>query len=188
MYVVPLTILIVFLLLYLNFKSVTRSLIVLLSVPFAAIGAIWAIYLLDYNMSVAVWVGIIALIGVAAETGVLMIVYLDQAYAKREQEGKMVTISDLIEGAFEGSVQRVRPIMMTVIATTAGLLPIMWSHGSGADVMKRIAAPMIGGMVTTTILTLLVIPAIYIIWRGWNLKKELPRTDLEDRQSANIHE
>jgi len=187
MYVVPLTILIVFLLLYLNFKSVVRSLIVLLSVPFAAIGAIWAISLLGYNLSVAVWV-IIALIGVAAETGVLMIVYLDQAYAKREQEGQMVTVSDLIEGAFEGSVQRVRPIMMTVIATTAGLLPIMWSHGSGADVMKRIAAPMIGGMVTTTILTLLVIPAIYIIWRGWNLKKEPPGTGLEDRQPTNIHE
>ncbi len=171
MYVVPLTILIVFLLLYLNFKSVTRSLIVLLSVPFAAIGAIWALYLLDYNLSVAVWVGIIALIGVAAEIGVIMIVYLDQAYAKREKEGQLVTASDLVEGAFEGSVQRVRPIIMTVTAITAGLLPIMWGHGSGADVMKRIAAPMIGGMVTTTILTLLVIPAIYIIWRSWGLGK-----------------
>ena len=169
MYVVPLTILIVFLLLYLNFKSVIRSLIVLLSVPFAAIGAIWALYLLDYNLSVAVWVGIIALIGVSAEIGVIMIVYLDQAYAKRKSKGRLATTQDLIEGAFEGSVQRVRPIIMTVTAITAGLLPIMWGHGSGADVMKRIAAPMIGGMVTTTLLTLLVIPAIYIIWRSWGL-------------------
>ena len=143
---------------------------------------------MDYNLSVAVWVGIIALIGVAAEIGVIMIVYLDQAYAKREQEGQMVTVNDLIEGAFEGSVQRVRPIMMTVVAITGGLLPIMWGHGSGADVMKRIAAPMIGGMVTTTILTLLVIPAIYIIWRSWNLQKELAITGLEDQQPTNIHE
>ena len=170
MYVVPLTILIVFLLLYLNFTSVTKSLIVLLSVPFAAVGAIWALYLLQYDLSVAVWVGIIALIGVSAEIGVIMITYLDQAHAKWEREGRLRNVGDLIEAAFEGSVQRVRPIMMTVTAIIAGLLPIMWTHGSGADVMKRIAAPMIGGMVTTTILTLLVIPAIYIIWRGWGLK------------------
>ncbi len=177
MYVVPLTILIVFLLLYLNFKSVTRSLIVLLSVPFAAIGAVWALHFLNYNLSVAVWVGIIALIGVSAEIGVIMIVYLDQAFAKREAEGRLATTKDLIEGAFEGSVQRVRPIIMTVTAITAGLLPIMWGHGSGADVMKRIAAPMIGGMVTTTLLTLLVIPAIYIIWRSWELRKTATRSD-----------
>jgi Cu(I)/Ag(I) efflux system membrane protein CusA/SilA len=170
LYVLPLTLLIVFLLLYLNFTSVTRALIVLLSAPFAAVGAIWTQALLEYNLSVAVWVGIIALVGIAAEIGVVMIAYLDQAYARREREGQMATLADLMEATFEGSVQRVRAIMMTVAAIIGGLLPIMWGHGSGADVMKRIAAPMIGGMVTTTVLTLLVIPAIYILWRGWGLR------------------
>ena len=178
--VVPLTLLIVFLLLYLNFQSVARTLIVLLSVPFAAVGAIWSLSLLHYNLSVAVWVGIIALIGVSAEIGVIMIVYLDQSFARREAQGRLRTTSDLVEAAFEGSVQRVRPIMMTVAAITAGLLPIMWTHGSGADVMQRIAAPMIGGMVTTTILTLLVLPAIYLIWRGWGLKNQMMKSAHEE--------
>ena len=170
MYVVPLTIGLVFLLLYFNFRSVTRALIVLLSVPFAVIGAIWALYLLEYNLSVAVWVGIIALVGVAAETGVIMLVYLDEVYGRRHREGKMKTRTDLYDAVMEGAVERVRPKMMTVVAITAGLLPIMWTTGSGADVMKRIAAPMIGGMVTSTILTLFIIPAIYLIWRGWGLE------------------
>ena len=170
MYVVPLTILIVFLLLYFNFQSVTRALIVLLSVPFAVVGAVWALYLLDYNLSVAVWVGIIALVGVAAETGVIMLVYLDEVYDRRLREGGMTTRTDLYDAVMEGAVERVRPKMMTVVAITAGLLPIMWTTGSGADVMKRIAAPMIGGMVTSTILTLFIIPAIYLIWRGWELR------------------
>jgi Cu(I)/Ag(I) efflux system membrane protein CusA/SilA len=169
MYVVPLTIILVFLLLYFNFRSVTRALIVLLSVPFAVIGAIWALYLLKYNLSVAVWVGIIALVGVAAETGVIMLVYLDEVYDRRHREGKMKTRTDLYDAVMEGAVERVRPKIMTVVAITAGLLPIMWTTGSGADVMKRIAAPMIGGMVTSTILTLFIIPAIYLIWRGWGL-------------------
>ena len=169
MYVVPLTILIVFLLLYFNFQSITRALIVLLSVPFAVVGAVWALYLLDYNLSVAVWVGIIALVGVAAETGVIMLVYLDEVYDRRQREGGMTTQTDLYDAVMEGAVERVRPKMMTVVAITAGLLPIMWTTGSGADVMKRIAAPMIGGMVTSTILTLFIIPAIYLIWRGSGL-------------------
>ena len=169
MYVVPLTILIVFLLLYFNFRSITRALIVLLSVPFAVVGAVWALYLLEYNLSVAVWVGIIALVGVAAETGVIMLVYLDEVYDRRLREGGMTTQTDLYDAVMEGAVERVRPKMMTVVAITAGLLPIMWTTGSGADVMKRIAAPMIGGMVTSTILTLFIIPAIYLIWRGWGL-------------------
>ncbi len=179
LYVLPLTLLIVFLLLYLNFTSVIRALIVLLSAPFAAVGAIWTLALLEYNLSVAVWVGIIALVGIAAEIGVVMIAYLDQAYARREREGRMGSLGDLIEAAFEGSVQRVRAIMMTVMAIIGGLLPIMWTHGSGADVMKRIAAPMIGGMVTTTVLTLLVIPAIYILWRGRGLRGKAANTILE---------
>ena len=169
-YMVPLTILIVFLLLYLNFRSVSRTFIVLLSVPFAAVGAIWALYLLDYDLSVAVWVGIIALIGIAAEIGVMMIVYLDLSYGRWAGEGRLESVRDLVDATLEGAVQRVRPILMTGGSTIAGLLPIMWSHGTGADVMKRIAAPMIGGMVTTLILTLLVIPAIYILWRGWGLR------------------
>jgi Cu(I)/Ag(I) efflux system membrane protein CusA/SilA len=169
-YVVPLTLLIIFVLLYLNFQSIAKTLIVLLSVPFALVGGIWLLYFLNYNLSVAVWVGIIALAGVAAETGVVMIVYLDEVYERRRREGSISSQRDLYEAVIEGAVQRVRPKMMTVTAIIAGLLPIMWSHGAGADVMKRIAAPMIGGMVTSTILTLAVIPAIYALWRGWQMR------------------
>ncbi len=168
--VVPVTIGIILLLLYLNFRSLAKSLIVLLSVPFAAIGAIWYLDYLDYNMSVAVWVGIIALAGVAAETGVVMLVYLDEAYERRVREGRMTTAHDLREAVIEGAVQRVRPKMMTVAAIMGGLLPIMWTAGTGADVMKRIAAPMIGGMVSSTILTLIVIPALYFIWKRWMMR------------------
>ncbi|MCH7765056.1 MAG: efflux RND transporter permease subunit, partial [Acidobacteria bacterium] len=169
-YVVPLTLLIIVVLLYANFNSMGKTMIVLLSVPFALVGGIWLIYLLDYNLSVAVWVGFIALAGVAAETGVVMIVYLDEVFERRLREGTMTTAKDLYDAIIEGAVGRVRPKMMTVIAITAGLLPIMWSHGTGADVMKRIAAPMVGGMVTSTILTLIVIPVIYEMWRGWQLR------------------
>jgi copper/silver efflux system protein len=164
--VVPVTIGIILLLLYLNFGSLAKSLIVLLSVPFAAIGAVWYLDYLGYNLSVAVWVGIIALAGVAAETGVVMLVYLDEAYERRVREGRMTTAQDLRDVIIEGAVQRVRPKMMTVAAIMGGLLPIMWTTGTGADVMKRIAAPMIGGMVSSTILTLLVIPVLYALWRG----------------------
>jgi Cu(I)/Ag(I) efflux system membrane protein CusA/SilA len=170
--VVPVTIMIILLLLYLNFGSLAKSLIVLLSVPFAAIGAIWYLDYLHYNMSVAVWVGIIALAGVAAETGVVMLVYLDEAYERRVREGHMTTTQDLREAIMEGAVQRVRPKMMTVAAIMGGLLPIMWTTGTGADVMKRIAAPMIGGMVSSTILTLIVIPVLYFIWRRWIMRSD----------------
>ena len=172
--VVPVTIGIILLLLYLNFGSLAKSLIVLLSVPFAAIGAIWYLNYLNYNLSVAVWVGIIALAGVAAETGVVMLVYLDEAYERRMREGRMTTVQDLREAIMEGAVQRVRPKMMTVAAIMGGLLPIMWTTGTGADVMKRIAAPMIGGMVSSTILTLLVIPVLYALWRGWSMSGGTP--------------
>jgi Cu(I)/Ag(I) efflux system membrane protein CusA/SilA len=170
--VIPVTIGIILLLLYLNFGSLAKSLIVLLSVPFAAIGAIWYLDYLNYNMSVAVWVGIIALAGVAAETGVVMLVYLDEAYERRVREGRMTTVQDLREAIIEGAVQRVRPKMMTVAAIMGGLLPIMWTTGTGADVMKRIAAPMIGGMVSSTILTLIVIPALYFIWKRWTMPSD----------------
>jgi copper/silver efflux system protein len=168
--VVPLTVFLIFVLLYLNFRSVSRSLIVLLSVPFGVVGAIVYLSLLHYHLSVAVWVGIIALAGVAAETGVIMIIFLDEAYDRWEREGRLRSLADLRDAIIEGAVQRVRPKMMTASVILFGLLPIMWSHGAGADVMKRIAAPMIGGMVTSTVLTLLVIPAIYTLWR----ERQLP--------------
>jgi len=176
--VVPVTLGLILLLLYLSFRSLAKSLIVLLSVPFAAIGAIWYLGYLGYNLSVAVWVGIIALAGVAAETGVVMLVYLDEAYERRVREGRMATVQDLRDAIMEGAVQRVRPKMMTVAAIMGGLLPIMWTTGTGADVMKRIAAPMIGGMVSSTVLTLLVIPVLYAFWRGWSASlKDRPLRD-----------
>jgi Cu(I)/Ag(I) efflux system membrane protein CusA/SilA len=170
--VVPLTILLIFVLLYFNFKSVARSLLVMLTVPFSLVGGILLLALLDYNLSVAVWVGLIALAGVATEIGIVMIVYLDEAFKKHQEEGRLNTIQDLIAATIEGAVKRVRPIVMTASAIIFGLLPIMWSHGTGADVMKRIAAPMIGGMVTTTVLALLVIPAIYLLWKAWGLGRK----------------
>ena len=169
--VVPVTLGLILLLLYLNFRSLAKSLIVLLSVPFAVVGAILYLDYLGYNLSVAVWVGIIALAGVAAETGVVMLVYLDEAYERRVREGRMASAQDLREAILEGAVQRVRPKIMTVAAIMGGLLPIMWTTGTGADVMKRIAAPMIGGMVSSTILTLLVIPVLYAMWRGREVKR-----------------
>lgn len=172
--VVPVTIFLIFVLLYMNFRSVTRSLIVLLSVPFGVIGAIVYLYLLKYHLSVAVWVGIIALAGVAAETGVIMIIFLDEAYERWQREGRLHSMADLHLAIIEGAVQRVRPKVMTASAILIGLLPIMWSHGSGADVMKRIAAPMIGGMVSSTLLTLVVIPVMYALWRGRTLPAEAP--------------
>ncbi|MEX2150147.1 MAG: CusA/CzcA family heavy metal efflux RND transporter [Steroidobacteraceae bacterium] len=165
--VIPLTLLIVFLLLYLNFNRIGETLIVLLSVPFALVGGVWLLFALDYNLSVAVAVGFIALVGVAAETGVVMLIYLNKALeersTRRRQEGRALTPDDLREAVVEGSVLRVRPKMMTVIAIMAGLLPIMWGTGTGSEVMRRIAAPMVGGMASATVLTLIVIPAIYAL-------------------------
>ena len=172
--VVPVTILIIFLLLYLNFRRVTESLIVMLSVPFALVGGLWLMWWLGFNLSVAVVVGFIALAGVAAETGVVMLIYLDSALkelkAERTAQGRPFTRDDLYAAIMTGAVDRVRPKMMTVAAIMAGLLPIMWSHGTGAEVMQRIAVPMIGGMVSSTLLTLIVIPAIYAVVKGASLK------------------
>ena len=169
--VIPLTLLIVFILLYFNTAHVGKVFIVLLAVPFSLIGAFWCIYLLGYHLSVAVWVGIIALAGVDAETGVIMLLYLDHAYEKWKAQGRMRGLKDLREAISEGAVKRVRPKMMTVMAIIMGLLPIMWSQGAGADVMKRIAAPMIGGIVTSFILELVVYPVIFEIWRGREFRK-----------------
>ena len=173
--VIPVTLLSIFLLLYLNFKRLTETLIVMLSVPFALVGGVWLMWLLDYNLSVAVVVGFIALAGVAAETGVIMLIYLDHAWeavkAKCREAGRTANVDDLYAAVMEGAVERVRPKMMTVVAIMAGLLPIMWGTGTGSEVMSRIAAPMVGGMISSTVLTLAVIPAIYALVKQWSLKR-----------------
>lgn len=167
MYVIPLTLLVIFVLLYLNTRSLTKVLIVFLAVPFSLVGAFLLLDVLGYHLSVAVWVGIIALAGVDAETGVVMLLYLDMAYERERRQGRMNNLGDLENAVLEGAVQRVRPKMMTVMAILMGLLPIMWSSGVGSDVMKRIAAPMVGGVITSFVLELLIYPAIYTIWKWW---------------------
>jgi Cu(I)/Ag(I) efflux system membrane protein CusA/SilA len=169
--VVPVTLGIIMLLLYLNFRGVPETLMVMLSVPFSLVGGIWFLWLAGYNTSVAVWVGFIALAGVAAETGVVMLIYLDEAFYDREREGRMNDAADVEAAVTEGAVGRLRPKVMTVVAIIAGLTPILWSTGAGADVMKRIAAPMVGGMITSTILTLVVIPSMYLLWRQWQVSR-----------------
>lgn len=163
--VVPLTLLIIVVLLFVHFKNLVEVLIVLLSIPFALVGSIWLMWLLDYRLSTAVWVGIIALVGLAAQTGVVMIVYIDQAYERRRRAGKVRDLSDIVWAHMEGTVMRVRPKLMTVATMLAGLIPLLWATGSGADVMKRIAAPMVGGLLTSAFLTLEIIPVIYTYWR-----------------------
>ena len=174
--VIPVTLALIFLLLYLNFRRLTETFIVMLSVPFALVGGVWLMWLLGYNLSVAVAVGFIALAGVAAETGVVMLIYLDHAWeeikARRLSQGRRPSVSDLYEAIMEGAVERVRPKMMTVVAIMAGLLPIMWGSGTGSEVMSRIAAPMVGGMISSTVLTLAVIPAIYALVKQWRMNHE----------------
>ena len=172
--VIPMTLMIIFLLLYLNFRSIAETLIVMLSLPFALVGGLWLMWWLGFNLSVAVAVGFIALAGVAAETGVVMLIYLNHALAnitaRRAREGSPLTRDDLYDAMMEGAVERVRPKMMTVVAIMAGLLPIMWSSGTGSEIMQRIAVPMIGGMVSSTLLTLIVIPAIFALVKGYRLR------------------
>lgn len=173
--VVPLTLLVIVLLLYLNFRCLTETLIVMLSLPFALVGGVWLLWWMGFNLSVAVVVGFIALAGVAAETGVIMLVYLDHALAEvravRDKAGQALTRDDLRQAIMVGAVERVRPKMMTVAAIMAGLLPILWSTGAGSEVMQRIAVPMIGGMVSSTVLTLVVIPAVYALIKGRGLPR-----------------
>ena len=171
--VVPATLAIIFVLLYLNFRSIAETLIVMLSLPFALVGGFWMMWWLGFNLSVAVAVGFIALAGVAAETGVVMLIYLNQALdeigEQHKTQGRPLTLSDLHHAIMEGAVERVRPKMMTVVAIMAGLLPIMWSTGTGSEIMQRIAVPMIGGMISSTVLTLIVIPAIFGLVSGFGL-------------------
>lgn len=169
--VIPLTLLIIFVLIFLNTKSVTKTIIVLLAIPFSLVGSFWLLYLLGYNMSIAVWVGIIALAGLDAETGVVMLLYLELAHEKWKKEGKLASIKDLKDSIMFGAVKRIRPKIMTVGVILAGLIPVMFSHGAGSDIMKRIAAPMVGGVVTSTILELIIYPSIYMLWRQRAFKK-----------------
>ena len=176
MYVIPLTLVIIFVIIFLNTKSLIKTAIVFLAVPFSLVGAIWLIYLLGYNMSVAVWVGIIALAGLDAETGVVMLLYLDQAYEDFKQRGALHNRNDLADSIYMGAVKRVRPKVMTICVIVAGLVPILWSQGAGADVMKRIATPMVGGVVTSGIMELAIYPIIFFLWRSRRLPKGAPFT------------
>ncbi len=169
--IVPLTLAVIFLILYFHLKSIVKTAIVLSAIPFSLVGSVWLLSLLDYNWSIAVWVGVIALAGLAAETGVVMLLYLDIAYEDWKRKGKMNSYADLAEAVDHGAVQRIRPKMMTVMATFFSLVPILWATGTGSDVMRRIAAPMVGGVFTSFVAELLVFPAIYFIWRGIQLKK-----------------
>src|SRR4051812_12912591 len=163
--VVPVTLLIIVLLLFLQFRNFIEVLIILLSIPFALIGSVWLMWLLDYRLSTAVWVGIIALVGLAAQTGIVMIVYIDHAFQRRKAAGQINNLDDIVAAHMEGTVQRVRPKLMTVSTMLIGLVPLLWATSSGADVMKRIAAPMVGGLLTSAFLTLEIIPVVVTYWR-----------------------
>lgn len=180
--VTPVTLAIIFLLLYLSFGRLGEAVLIMATLPFALLGGIWLLYWLDYNLSVAVGVGFIALAGVAAETGVVMLVYLDQAWVRRREvaqaEGRNVTLTDLREAVIEGALLRLRPKMMTVATIIVGLLPIMHGTGTGSEVMRRIAAPMVGGIVSATLLTLVVIPAVYLLWKRAAIVRENRRRAL----------
>jgi Cu(I)/Ag(I) efflux system membrane protein CusA/SilA len=163
--VVPITVVLIFFLLYMNTRSAVKAGIVMLAVPFSVVGAVWLMYALDYNVSIAAWVGMIALMGLDAETGVFMLLFLDLAFEDAKREGRLRSEGELQEAIVHGAVKRVRPKLMTVTAAFMGLMPIMWSTGTGADVMKRVAAPMVGGLVTSFLLELLVYPAVFLLWK-----------------------
>lgn len=167
--VIPVTLMIVVILLYWQFRKIVKVLIVLLSIPFAVVGSVWLLWALDYRLSTAVWVGVIALVGLAAQTGIVMIVYIDNAFERHRREGKVHSLADIVDAVMEGTVQRVRPKLMTVATMLIGLVPLLWADTSGADVMKRIAAPMVGGLCTSAFLTLEIIPVIYTYWRNEEL-------------------
>jgi len=171
--VLPVTILLIFLLLYMNTKSAFKAIVVMLAVPFSVVGAVWLMWALGYHISIAGWVGMIALMGLDAETGVFMLLFLDLSFNEYKRKGLLKTFADLKEAIVHGAVKRIRPKIMTVMAASMGLMPIMWSMGAGADVMKRIAAPMVGGLFTSFIMELLVYPAIYFIWKSRSMTREV---------------
>lgn len=170
-WVIPATLALIFLLLYLNFRRLSPTLMVMLTLPFSLCGGVWLLWALDYQRSVAVAVGFIALAGVAAETGVMMLVYLDQAWNKAKTEGEVPNMAMLYRAIMEGAADRLRPKMMTVLAISASLLPIMWSQGTGSELMRRIAAPMLGVMVSSTLLTLWVLPVVYALVQSWRMRR-----------------
>jgi Cu(I)/Ag(I) efflux system membrane protein CusA/SilA len=172
--IVPVTLVLIFVLLYMNTRSAFKAGLVLLAVPFSAVGAVWLLWLLGYHMSIAVWVGLIALMGLDAETGVFMLLFLDLSHDEYRRRGWLNSRADLVEAIVHGAVKRVRPKAMTVCAAMLGLLPIMWSAGTGTDLMKRIAAPMVGGLVTSFGMELLVYPAIYFLWRRGSVPATVP--------------
>ena len=174
--IIPITVLLIFLLLYLNTQSAFKALVVMLAVPFSVVGAVWLMYLLGYNISIAAWVGMIALMGLDAETGVFMLLFLDLSHDAARRDGKLNTVTELHEAIIHGAVKRVRPKLMTVMAASMGLMPILWSAGTGADMMKRVAAPMVGGLFTSFVLELLVYPAIYLLWKQRSLPAGTPTT------------
>jgi len=184
-FVVPITLLLICVLLYFNTKSVTKTMIVLLAVPFSAVGAIWFLYAAGYNMSVAVWVGLIALLGIDAETGVFMLLYLDLAYEEAKRHGRLANLGQLREAIVHGAAKRLRPKFMTFATTCIGLFPIMWATGAGSDVMKRIAAPMVGGIFTSFVLELMVYPAIYEIWKSNTIMKWLKSPKVRPENSID---
>jgi Cu(I)/Ag(I) efflux system membrane protein CusA/SilA len=187
MVIIPLTVLIIFVIIYINTKSLIKTGIVFLAVPFSLVGAFWFMYALDYDTSIAVWVGVIALAGLDAETGVVMLLYLDLAHKLWGDNGRMLTRGDLRQAIHHGAVKRIRPKVMTIGVIIAGLLPIMWSHGAGADVMKRIAAPMVGGVVTSGIMELMVYPVIFYLWRARKLEKSLVPTSEAEIEEGEGH-
>jgi Cu(I)/Ag(I) efflux system membrane protein CusA/SilA len=168
--IIPVTLVIIFILLYIHFRNIVEAVVVMASLPFALVGGIWLLYILDYDLSVAVAVGFIALAGLAAETGVVMLVYLDETYERKKKQGNMQSTKDLHAAIIEGAVDRVRPKLMTVATTLIGLLPVMYGTATGSQVMKRIAAPMVGGLISSTVLTLIIIPVIYDIWKRREFK------------------
>jgi Cu(I)/Ag(I) efflux system membrane protein CusA/SilA len=168
--IVPIVALIMLGLLFLQFRNWTEALIVLVSVPFALVGSFWTLYLLDYKMSAPVWVGLLSVVGLAMQTGVVMVVYIDDAFHRRLREGKLRSREDIIAAHAEGTVRRLRPKLMTITTMAAGLLPLLWAQGAGSEIMKRVAAPMVGGLVTSAFLTLEVIPVLYTIWRTRQLR------------------
>jgi Cu(I)/Ag(I) efflux system membrane protein CusA/SilA len=171
MWIAPLVALLMFGLLFLQFKNVTEALIVLISVPFALVGSFWTLFLLRYPLSAPVWVGLLSAVGLAMQTGVVMVVYIDEAFHRRMREGRIRLRQDIVDAHAEGTVQRLRPKIMTITTMAAGLLPLLWADGSGAEIMKRVAAPMLGGLATSAFLTLEVLPVLYTIWRGRQLKR-----------------
>ncbi|MCP4105243.1 MAG: efflux RND transporter permease subunit [Desulfobacteraceae bacterium] len=186
--IVPITLMVIFILLYIHFHSIIEASVVMASLPFALIGGVWLLYILNYNISVAVVVGFIALAGLAAETGVVMLVYLDETFNRRHNHGNMNSAEDLRDSIIEGAVERVRPKLMTVATTLIGLLPVMWGTETGSQVMKRIAAPMVGGLISSTVLTLVIIPAVYFIWKRWELRKTLSQAPVYKSENKGVTE